>query len=255
MVRMMRTLGKTAHPPYTLPPAIEAAIAKEITTPLHERYKSSFLSSLSSSLPPLPSTPSSPPSDMLPPCQRFRMASPHPYTTGEATAEALLARLHRRVEARRWALVLDSISHVPLVIGEPIHHTIPLLVARLIRHEDQIERIQDHLKDLLLKRVESMDQEKKMPTTRQGMGSVDIEQLIAQCVANAMIAYEVNRNSGNGVHNETSASAGGVEPTPRGCVGNYRFDETKETSNETKGSKSSLKNFTSYRRIRDLEIP
>ncbi|GJX86001.1 hypothetical protein Tco_0336775 [Tanacetum coccineum] len=106
---MMRTLGKTVHTPYTLPPAIEAAIAKEITTPLHERYKSSFLSSLSSSLPPLPSTPSSSPSDMLPPCHRFRMASPYPNTTGEATVEALLARLHRRVEARRWALVLDSI--------------------------------------------------------------------------------------------------------------------------------------------------
>ncbi|GJX89866.1 hypothetical protein Tco_0343192 [Tanacetum coccineum] len=82
------------------------AIAKEITTPLHKRYKSSFLSLLSSSLPP---SPSSPPSDMLPPCQRFRMASPHPDTIGEATGEALLARLHRRVEARRWALVLDSI--------------------------------------------------------------------------------------------------------------------------------------------------
>ncbi|GJY54141.1 hypothetical protein Tco_0445805 [Tanacetum coccineum] len=31
-------------------------------------------------------------------------------------------------------------------------------------------------------------------------------------------------------------------------VGNYRFDETKETSNETKGSKSSLKNSTRCRR-------
>ncbi|GKA89423.1 hypothetical protein Tco_0811235 [Tanacetum coccineum] len=39
-------------------------------------------------------------------------------------------------------------------------------------------------------------------------------------------------------------------------VGNYRFDETKETSNETKGSKSSLMNSTRCRRIlRFWKIP
>ncbi|GJU05129.1 putative reverse transcriptase domain-containing protein [Tanacetum coccineum] len=39
------------------------------------------------------------------------------------------------------------------------------------------------------------------------------------------------------------------------CVGNYRFDETKETSNETKGSKSSLKNSTSWWRIMEDLLP
>ncbi|GJU50668.1 hypothetical protein Tco_1220223 [Tanacetum coccineum] len=54
-----------------------------------------------------------------------------------------------------------------------------------------------------------------MPTTRQGMGSIEIEELIAQRVADAMTTYKANRNSRNGVHQETSASAGGVKPTPR----------------------------------------
>ncbi|GJX96557.1 RNA-directed DNA polymerase, eukaryota [Tanacetum coccineum] len=35
----------------------------------------------------------------------------------------------------------------------------------------------------------------------------------------------------------------------KAIVGNYRFDETKETTNETKGSKSSLNNSTSWWRI------
>ncbi|GKA51787.1 reverse transcriptase domain-containing protein [Tanacetum coccineum] len=56
-----------------------------------------------------------------------------------------------------------------------------------------------------------------MPTTRQGMGSIEIEELIAQRVADAMTTYKANRNIGNGVHYKISASVGGVKPTPRGC--------------------------------------
>ncbi|GKG00263.1 reverse transcriptase domain-containing protein, partial [Tanacetum coccineum] len=44
-----------------------------------------------------------------------------------------------------------------------------------------------------------------------------IEQLIAQRVADAIAAYEANRNSRNGTQNEASGSAGGVEHTARGC--------------------------------------
>ncbi|GKF60203.1 hypothetical protein Tco_0176989, partial [Tanacetum coccineum] len=85
-VHMMRTLGKTIHPPYTLPPSIEAAIAEEIVAPPHKRYRSPSPSSASSLPPPSPlpspsckrcssSSPppqplplsSSPPSDLLPP--------------------------------------------------------------------------------------------------------------------------------------------------------------------------------------------
>ncbi|GJW84764.1 hypothetical protein Tco_0157909 [Tanacetum coccineum] len=52
---------------------------------------------------------------------------------------------------------------------------------------------------------------------RFGPRSAAIEQLIAQHVADAMTAYEANRNSGNGVNNETSSSVGGVEHTVRSC--------------------------------------
>ncbi|GJV20101.1 hypothetical protein Tco_1369121 [Tanacetum coccineum] len=56
-----------------------------------------------------------------------------------------------------------------------------------------------------------------MPTIRQGLSSAAIEQLIAQRVADALTAYEANQNSGTGVKDETSGSAGGAEHTTRGC--------------------------------------
>ncbi|GKB03139.1 hypothetical protein Tco_0831228 [Tanacetum coccineum] len=56
-----------------------------------------------------------------------------------------------------------------------------------------------------------------MTTTRQGLSSAAIEQLIAQRVADALIAYEANRNSGTGVSDETSGSAKGAEHTTCGC--------------------------------------
>nr|GFC96271.1 hypothetical protein [Tanacetum cinerariifolium] len=95
-------------------------------------------------------------SDMLPPHKRFGMTSPHPDTTDEVTAEAILARLRKRIEAHRWTFVLDSIrtlryqeglpstfelgksslaSHVPLVTSELVYHTIPLLVYLKVTHD------------------------------------------------------------------------------------------------------------------------
>nr|GFC14065.1 hypothetical protein [Tanacetum cinerariifolium] len=55
-----------------------------------------------------------------------------------------------------------------------------------------------------------------MPPRRQTLSSTEIEELIAQHVSDAITTYKANRHSGNRVHHETSASAGGVEPTPRG---------------------------------------
>ncbi|GJZ76555.1 putative reverse transcriptase domain-containing protein [Tanacetum coccineum] len=60
-----------------------------------------------------------------------------------------------------------------------------------------------------------------MPTTRQGMTSHAIKQLIAQHVAIAMTAYEANRDNGNERRNETS---GGTE----GVVGLARWFEKME---------------------------
>ncbi|GJR15103.1 putative reverse transcriptase domain-containing protein [Tanacetum coccineum] len=56
-----------------------------------------------------------------------------------------------------------------------------------------------------------------MPTTRQGMASAEVEQLIAQCVFGALSSYEANQNSGNEINNETSGGARGVEHITRGC--------------------------------------
>ncbi|GJZ47168.1 putative reverse transcriptase domain-containing protein, partial [Tanacetum coccineum] len=75
-----------------------------------------------------------------------------------------------------------------------------------------------------------------MSTTRQGIGSIKIEQLIAQRIADAMPVYEVNRNSRNGVHNKTSTSAGGVEPTPRGCSFKEFLNCKPQNFNGTKGA-------------------
>ncbi|GJS29044.1 hypothetical protein Tco_0489664 [Tanacetum coccineum] len=87
-------LTKTVWVPYTLPLAIESAIADEIAAPPRKRTRSPspppplIPSSPSSSSPsPLPS-PLPPPRDTLPPCKRFQMTSPHPDTTDDAMVEA-----------------------------------------------------------------------------------------------------------------------------------------------------------------------
>nr|GEU30060.1 integrase, catalytic region, zinc finger, CCHC-type, peptidase aspartic, catalytic [Tanacetum cinerariifolium] len=57
-----------------------------------------------------------------------------------------------------------------------------------------------------------------MPTTTHGMSSDAIEQLIAQHVADAMMAYEANTNTRNGSHDEASGIAGRTVHTARGCM-------------------------------------
>nr|GEU30684.1 hypothetical protein [Tanacetum cinerariifolium] len=147
------TLRKMVRPPFTLPPVIEAVIAKLIIAPPSERYKSSFLSSP----PPLPSckrcrlpsppvpapAPPPPPFDMLPPCKRvsigtwrYQEGAPSTFELGESSS-----------------------AHIISVTGEHLHHTIPLLVTRTVCHEAHIERIKVHLEELLVERVESIEQE------------------------------------------------------------------------------------------------
>ncbi|GJZ58328.1 hypothetical protein Tco_0613822 [Tanacetum coccineum] len=53
-------------------------------------------------------------------------------------------------------------------------------------------------------------------TTRQVLSSAAIEQLIAQRVADAIVAYEANQNSGNEAHDVASGSAGRSEHTTPG---------------------------------------
>ncbi|GJV34616.1 hypothetical protein Tco_1395016 [Tanacetum coccineum] len=58
--------------------------------------------------------------------------------------------------------------------------------------------------------------DRKMPTTRQGMTTDTIKQLIAQRVDAILTAHEANRNSGNGSRNETSGGSGGTAHAARG---------------------------------------
>ncbi|GKA11094.1 reverse transcriptase domain-containing protein [Tanacetum coccineum] len=74
-----------------------------------------------------------------------------------------------------------------------------------------------------------------MPITRQGMSSAAIEQLIAQRVADAIAAYEANRNSRNGTQNKAIGSAGGVEHTARGCLYKEFLNCQPRNFNGTKG--------------------
>nr|GEW76327.1 hypothetical protein [Tanacetum cinerariifolium] len=132
--------------------------AHEITARPCKRYRSppSSSSTLSSPSPsPLPSrkrcrSPSLPPPPPLPPalllpCKRFRMTLSHQETNNETTIEAIIpSRLHKKSQA---------------LTGEPIHHSIPLLAARLVRHENQIEEIQGHLKEILVESIKSVEHE------------------------------------------------------------------------------------------------
>ncbi|GJU61770.1 putative reverse transcriptase domain-containing protein [Tanacetum coccineum] len=68
------------------------------------------------------------------------------------------------------------------------------------------------------------------------MNSSVIEQLIAQRIADAMIAYEANRTSGDGVHNETSGSAGGMEHAIRICSHKEFLTYKPHNFKETKGA-------------------
>ena len=96
-------------------------------------------------------------------------------------AEVARARPRRRIDARLWSFLLSYISHwraeegtpsaselgesssttTPRVLpitGEPVHHTVPLLAARLVRHENRIDAVQNFIDDVLLGRFESIEE-------------------------------------------------------------------------------------------------
>ncbi|GJT77464.1 hypothetical protein Tco_1044189 [Tanacetum coccineum] len=96
--------------------------------------------------------------------------------------------------------------------------------------------MQDHLEELPLERVKSMEQELEESEVREirlsecmlalkdqengndktRQGSIEIKQLVAQRIADTLAAYEANRNSSNMINNKTSGSAGGVEHKTHG---------------------------------------
>ncbi|GJZ64410.1 hypothetical protein Tco_0620831 [Tanacetum coccineum] len=63
-------------------------------------------------------------------------------------------------------------------MGEPIQHTIPLLLARLVHHEDQIYEIQDHLEEIPLERDELMEHELEVLHARDENAEQEVETLL-----------------------------------------------------------------------------
>ncbi|PWA94106.1 hypothetical protein CTI12_AA063280 [Artemisia annua] len=61
------------------------------------------------------------------------------------------------------------------VTREPIQHTIPLLIARMVRHEDRIDRVYDHLDELPLERMETIEMDLAVLIDN----GVDIQQTVA----------------------------------------------------------------------------
>ncbi|GKD27251.1 hypothetical protein Tco_1233465, partial [Tanacetum coccineum] len=51
----------------------------------------------------------------------------------------------------------SSPAHVHLVTSEPIHRTIRLILARLVRHDDTIDQLCDQLEEISLDRIELIE--------------------------------------------------------------------------------------------------
>ncbi|GKB64261.1 reverse transcriptase domain-containing protein [Tanacetum coccineum] len=114
-------------------------------------------------------------------------------------------RLCGMVEARRWTFAMVSIdtwryqegepryeieesssAQIHPITGEPIHHTIPLPVARLTRHDGQIKGIRNHQREISVARSES---DERIETLEQEVETLrgraeDSEARLQQCQTN-----------------------------------------------------------------------
>nr|GEV91325.1 hypothetical protein [Tanacetum cinerariifolium] len=70
-------------------------------------------------------------------------------TTAPEAAAPHVLRLHFRESS--------SAAQVHPVIGDPIHRTIPLILARLVRHDDTIDRLCDQFEEMSLDRMEMIE--------------------------------------------------------------------------------------------------
>nr|GEV68515.1 hypothetical protein [Tanacetum cinerariifolium] len=95
-----------------------------------------------------------------PPCKRRRSPSPPPSPSSSPSSPRIRIRRDNEGSPSTFK-IRESTTHIFSVTGETIHRTIPLLVARLNRHEDQIHEMQDHLKELSLEKFKAMKQDKK----------------------------------------------------------------------------------------------
>ena len=149
---------------------------------------------------PLPPSSRDIPETVLPPRKRSFTILPSPSDPYEqAAAEASdRPKARRRVDARMWSFIPHTLgewryeegspstfelgesssmagARVLPVTREPIHHTIPLLIARMVRHEDRIDRVYDHLEELPLERIETIEMDLAVLIDN----GVDLQQTVA----------------------------------------------------------------------------
>ncbi|GJQ97781.1 retrovirus-related pol polyprotein from transposon TNT 1-94 [Tanacetum coccineum] len=119
-------------------------------------------------------------------------------TAIETTAPKVAAL---RVQRRHLSLFAAQ-THP--VTGEPIHRTIPLILVKLARHDDMIDQLCNQFQDMSLDRMGMIEYDMKTLQARvdvaelraeilgtmsiviRGMSSMEIEQIIAQRVTNAI---------------------------------------------------------------------
>nr|GEZ45688.1 hypothetical protein [Tanacetum cinerariifolium] len=98
----------------------------------------------------------------------------------------------------------SSLAQIHPITSEPIHRTIPLLVARLVHHNDQIEEIRDHQREISTARSESdmrieiLEQELETVRSRAEasearlqQSEVDIRELMAHIRTFCILLYGI----------------------------------------------------------------
>ena len=171
-------------PPYMLP--------SYVTPPVFTYHQTTTV--------PLPPSSGAIPDTVLPPRKRSFTILPSPSDPyAQAAAEASdRPKARRRVDARIWSFIPHTLSgwryeegtpstyelgesssmasaRVLPVTQEPIHRTIPLLIARLVRHEDRLDRVCDHLHEIPLSRIGDLERDFALMLDGQG----DIQQTVA----------------------------------------------------------------------------
>jgi hypothetical protein len=149
-----------APPVISSPPPAPPVISSPPPTVFYSQTTTVPLTSSPLASPPLASPPATNRSVHVSPHQRTYPIRP---TSSDSYVHRRRRRTHKRVDARKWSFLLPimhywrsqegtptarelgessyTTSRVLIVTGEPIHHTIPLLAARMVRHEDQLNSI------------------------------------------------------------------------------------------------------------------
>ena len=165
-----------SSPPSSSPPTSRSPPASPRSV-LPEPHPYMLPTFTTETLPPMPA-----PTIFLSQTTTVPLPSPTPSTTptppAAATGTVPPTDDHEWEDTRSWAYMPEAIRRwrflegyprvtevgesssaaLPLT-GEPVHHTVPLLVARLVKHEDRIDDLIGVVEEISLDRVEGMEEE------------------------------------------------------------------------------------------------